>query len=328
MVIRAGRNILRGLVAIALIIALVIIGFRVAASFREGQTADAAAPATGRFVTTAKGRIFVSLTGPRQGKPVVLIHGSGAWGGLWTETSNALAKSGYRAIALDLPPFGFSDRPSSHDYSRVAQADRILALVDAMNLNKPIIVGHSFGGGPAIEAVMRAPDRFAKVILVDPALGIDAPISKPLLPLRSQVIREGLVATAITNPLLTKRMLQTLIYRKDRAIPAYVAILQQPLTRSGTTSAIAQWLPYLLQNDPHALSGHGASYKALQVPIAIIWGDKDTVTPLTQLKHLHGLVPTASVKLLHNTGHIPQVEDPDNFQNALLNALANNASSR
>ena len=328
MVIRAGRNILRVLVAIVLIIAMVIIGFRLAASFREEQTADAAAPTAGRFITTEKGRIFVSLAGPLKGKPVVLIHGSGAWGGLWAETSNALAKAGYRAIALDLPPFGFSDRPSSRDYSRVAQAARILALVDAMNLNKPIIVGHSFGGGPAIEAVMRAPDRFAKIVLVDPALGIDAPISKPLLPMRSQAIREGLVATAITNPLLTKRMLQTLIYRKERAIPSYISILQQPLTRSGTTSAIAEWLPYLLQNDPRALSGHGASYKALQVPTAIIWGDKDTVTPLAQLRQLHSLIPAAYVVLMHNTGHIPQVEDPDNFQNALLNALTNNGSRR
>ncbi len=88
MLIRAGRNLLHVLGAILLIVALVIIGFRVAASFREVQTADGVAPATGQFIMTAKGRIFVSFEGPLHGRPVLLIHGSGAWGGLWTETSS------------------------------------------------------------------------------------------------------------------------------------------------------------------------------------------------------------------------------------------------
>jgi len=310
------------LVAIVLIVAvLVLTAFRISALLRETQTADAAAPPSGNFVSTPMGRVFVSTTGPASGQPIVLIHGSGAWGGLWGETSAMLAAHGYRAIALDLPPFGFSDRPASQDYRRSTQARRILALVDAMHLERPIIVGHSFGGGPALEAAMMAPKRFGRVVLVDPALGIDSPITPLPLYLRSQTVRSTLVSAAITNPLLTKRMLQTLIHRKDRAVPKYVTVLQRPLAREGTTDAIAAWLPFLMQTDAASLSARSASYRRITLPLSIIWGDRDTVTPLDQLAQLRALVPGARIAVLRDTGHIPQVEDPAAFQAALRAAL-------
>lgn len=170
-------KLLRFMAVLAGLIIIVFLGFRVAAIYRETETAEALAPANGRFVATTEDRIFVTETGSVSGKPALLIHGSGAWGGLWSETATVLAQKGYRSIALDLPPFGFSDRPASKDYSRTAQARRILALVAAMKLDRPVIVGHSFGGGPALEAVMRSPQTFSRIILVDPALGIDEPVT-------------------------------------------------------------------------------------------------------------------------------------------------------
>ena len=309
---------------IAIVVIVVVVGlsvFRMSAALRETRTADAAAPPSGNFVSTAMGRVFVSTTGPASGRPVILIHGSGAWGGLWDETSAMLAARGYRAIALDLPPFGFSDRPASQDYRRSTQARRILALADAMHLDRPIIVGHSFGGGPALEATMIAPKRFEQIVLVDPALGIDAPIAPLPFYLKSQSVRSVLVSAAITNPLLTKRMLQLLIHRKDRAVPNYVAVLQRPLHREGTTYSIAAWLPFLIQTDASALSARSVNYRRIVLPLSIIWGDRDTVTPLDQLTKLHALVPDAEIALLHDVGHIPQIEDPAAFQSALLEAL-------
>jgi pimeloyl-ACP methyl ester carboxylesterase len=116
-------------------------------------------------------------------------------------------------------------------------------------------------------------------------------------------------------------MLASLIYRKDRAGPPYVDILQRPLHRSGSTAAIAAWLPALLQTDPNAVSAQSTSYTEFNVPMGIIWGAKDSVTPLDQLRQLKSLVPTASVTILPNTGHIPQVEDPIAFQRALIEAI-------
>ena len=72
---------------------------------------------------TRSGGVFVQEKGPADGIPVVLFHGTAAWSELWRRTSDALAAAGFRVIALDLPPFGFSDRPGS--YTRQDQAARI-----------------------------------------------------------------------------------------------------------------------------------------------------------------------------------------------------------
>ena len=300
---------------------VMLLGLRLAAVVRETKTADQAAPASGRFVATKQGRIFVTETGPPDGMPIVLVHGSGAWGGLWQETADRLARHGYRSIAIDLPPFGFSDRPLSRDYSRVAQAGRIVALVEAMRLPPVTIVGHSFGGGPAIEAVMRAPQLFDKAVLVDPALGIDTPVRALALPLRSQPVREIAMSAVVTNPLLTRTMLASLLYRKDRAAEPYITIVQQPLGRSETTTEVAAWLPFLMQADHHALSGQASSYRTLGVPLSVIWGDRDSVTPLDQLQRLRRASATVKIEVLKDVGHIPQVEDPAAFQAALLRLL-------
>jgi pimeloyl-ACP methyl ester carboxylesterase len=318
-IVRCAAWLAAGLVILA---AAGLIVLRIAAAMRETDTADAAAPTNGNFVATAMGRMFVQTDGPATGHPVILVHGSGAWGGLWRETSAMLAAHGYRPIAIDLPPFGFSDRPASGDYRRSVQARRILALVDAMHLEQPAIVGHSFGGGPVLEAAMLAPARFGKVVLVDPALAIDAPLLPMPLYLRSQAMRSTLVSAMITNPLLTRRMLQMLIHRKGRALPNYITVLQRPLKREGTTRAIAAWLPFLVQTDPLALSTHSANYHNIKLPLSVIWGDSDTVTPLDQLHQLHELMPSAGVALLPDVGHIPQIEAPELFQTALLSALS------
>lgn len=316
------RKIARACAAIILVLLVVVVGFRVAAAFREDRAPDDFSPPNGRFVRLSDARIFVQEQGPADGVPVVLVHGTGAWSGLWSETASALTARGYRTIAVDLPPFGFSELDASDDYSRAAQARRLSELVAALGGSPPILVGHSYGGGPAAEFALREPGRLRKLVLVDAALGVgDAP-GKPLpLPLLSQSLREVLVSLTASNPLMTKRILTTFIYRKDRAIPKYVAILSRPLTKRGYTPAVARWLPRLLSVDADALSAREGPWRELDLPVEILWGDKDTVTPLAQAEHLAELLPKARLIVLSGVGHIPQVEAPEPFQGALIAAL-------
>ena len=98
------------LVLLVLVVAA-LASFRLAASFRETAAREALAPSTGRLVQTTSGGVFIQEKGPADGIPVVLFHGTAAWSELWFRTTDALAAAGFRVIALDLPPFGFSDRP-------------------------------------------------------------------------------------------------------------------------------------------------------------------------------------------------------------------------
>ena len=124
---------------------------------------------------TSSGGVFVQEKGPPDGIPVVLFHGTAAWSELWWRTSDALAARDFRVIALDLPPFGFSDRPGT--YTRRDQAARINEVLGALKAGPAIIVGHSFGAGAATELVMRYPERTRALVLVDAALGLTAPPS-------------------------------------------------------------------------------------------------------------------------------------------------------
>ena len=225
-------NILRwsgnGLLVLLLSLALVITSFRLAASIRETGTRVGLAPKTGHLVPTRSGGVFVQEKGPEDGIPVVLFHGTAAWSELWRHTSDVLAAAGFHVIALDLPPFGFSDRPGS--YTRQDQAARINDVLDALKAEPAIIVGHSFGAGAATELAMRYPDRTRALVLVDAALGLTAAPSAAPWVIQPQWIREILVSLTITNPVATQMLLKSMIAKKERAL---AGICRDPAKAAG-----------------------------------------------------------------------------------------------
>lgn len=312
----------RGLLALLLLAVAIPLGFRAAAWLRERATVAEAIPAEGRLVATAMGNVYVEEHGPAEGVPILLVHGSVGWARLWEDTSAALAGAGYRAIAFDLPPMGFSDRDPQADYGRVRQAGRILALVRALEI-RPVLAAHSFGAGPGVEAVMRAPGTFRALVVIDGALGIGSHEQDAELPwpLRPAWLRELVLSATVTNPLLTKSLLALFLHRKDRANDRYAAILQRPGVLRDATGELARWLPSLLVPPRDAQSTRPEAYRALGVPTAVLWGREDTTTPLEQGEELQALVPGAMLTVLDDVGHIPQIEDPDAFNAALIGAL-------
>jgi pimeloyl-ACP methyl ester carboxylesterase len=210
---RWGRWLLLGIGGLLAGIVLLLAGFRVAAALRETDTAEAKAPRQGQFVSTPGGRVFLQDSGPRDGTPVVLIHGTAAWSEFWRGTIDHLTAQRYRVIAIDLPPFGFSDRSSEGAYSRAAQSKRIVGVLDALKIERASFVGHSFGAGATVEVVMQYPERVRGLILVAAALGLPLPGQPPEKPsgvlmafLDMPVLPDVLIAATATNPLLTRRL--------------------------------------------------------------------------------------------------------------------------
>lgn len=319
----------RFLIALLIAVLLPSMGFRGAAMLREVETAAEARPDAGRMVETAMGAIYVQEAGPGDGPALLLVHGTAAWSGLWADTMSGLADQGYRVTAFDMPPFGFSDRDATGDYSRGTQAKRILALVDALQ-TRPILVAHSFGAAPATEAVMMRQDAFAGLVMVDGAVGLhghEGATSLPL-PLRPAWLRRVIVSLTGTNPLLTKTLLSQLLYVKEAATDEVVAILQRPMVIEGSTAAFADWLPSLLVPPKGALSTRAKSYRALTLPVQLIWGDKDTVTPPAQPIELAALIAQGPAHMLTDVGHIPQIEAPGPFQALLFSALSDMTTPR
>lgn len=328
------RWIRRVALVVIVLIACVIAGLaalRLAAYLREDESAAAAAPADGKFVESGHGRMFVMDPGPKDGVPVILFHGTAAWSKLWWRATAALKNDGYRPLVPDLPPFGYSERQGG--YSRLEQSARIDGMMTTLGTGRAIVVGHSFGAGAALEYVMRHPDRVIGLVLVDAALGLtQTPADAPTV-LNYRAVRELLISATATNPLATRFLLSKLIYRQEAITDATLDILKAPMRVEGTTSHIADWLLYFAGSDRSALSASRDEVAKIKLPVAMIWGDRDDVTPLAQANDLRSLIPSASLHVMRDVGHIPQIEDPDAFNVVLLAAIrevmpADTATSR
>jgi pimeloyl-ACP methyl ester carboxylesterase len=302
--------------------------FRWQATGREVVTAQDGAPRTGRYVDAGDVSMFVQEAGPADGIAVVLVHGTGAWSETWRESLTMLAGAGYRAIAIDLPPFGYSRRPPQPLYGKHDQGRRIVRALDALKIPRAVLVGHSFGGGPTVEAALLAPERVRGLVLVDAALGIrpegagyEAPSPLVRTVLGVEPVRDALVATFLTNPRFTRSLLQAFIHDPARATDARVAIYRQPLAVQGSTKAIGEWLPALIAPASAAESEDPVSYRKLAMPVLVIWGDRDTITPLDQGQRLAQIAPKAELHVMSGVGHIPQIEDPAGFNELLLKCV-------
>ena len=299
--------------------------FRIAAFFRESHDRQTVAPSGGHFVQAGDVKLFIQEMGSSTNPAVIFIHGTGAWSETWKQTMRVVTAQGFHAIAVDMPPFGYSTLPSSAKYSREDQAKRIIALLDTLHIQKATIVGHSYGGGATVEVAMLAPDRVSSLVLVDPALGLDSGDEQPLLLIKSilawRPIRNIFVASTISNPIFSRKLLTLFINDPRNATDAWVNLYQQPMNVKGVTNAVGDWLPTLIYPDSVSKSSDKAMYAKLGMPVHIIWGEKDSITPLVQGKHLHDLIPHSELTVLPNVGHIPQIEDPRQFEKALLQFL-------
>jgi pimeloyl-ACP methyl ester carboxylesterase len=311
------------------LVAAVLVAFTALAHQREVRDRATVAPGTGRFVKAADVEMFVQEMGPRGGPAVLLVHGTGAWSETWRESLAAVAAAGFRAIAIDVPPFGFSQRPTPPRYGKADQGRRIVGVLDALQIPHAVLVGHSFGGGPTVEATLLAPDRVRGLVLVDAALSVRTGPGEAAPPpwwlrrvLATPPVRDAVVATFLTNPMFTRRLLQRFIADPAAATPERVAVYQQPLDLQGSTRAVGEWLPALLAPTEAAASEDPASYRALRMPVFVVWGDRDTVTPLDQGQRLAGLAPGAQLHVMAGVGHIPQIEDARRFNELLLSIVS------
>ncbi len=295
---------------------------------RETQTAEEIAPPMGRYVRASDVNIFVQEAGPPDGMDVVLIPGIGGWSGTWPQTMDMLAQAGYHVVAIDLPPFGFSQRPETALYSKLDQADRILGVMDALAIPRAILVAHSTGGGPAVEAASLRSKRVHALVLIGAELDIAYDRRGRGVPqflverfLATPSIRDGAVAAFISNPLFTRHLLNWLSNKSSAESEAWAEFYRQPLRTKGTTAAVSAWLPEWVVSTKDARSEDPTTYRKLNIPIHLIWGDYDRVAPVGQARALARLAPNTTLKIIYGAGHLPQLEEAKFFNEMLLKSL-------
>lgn len=320
---------LKILAAIMVIAVAVLIIFRISIALRENKNFTDAAPKDGKFITTTLGKIYIQETGPENGPAIIFIHGFGAWSKTWQPAMQSASLLGYHSVAIDMPPFGFSEKPLDNSFSRENQTQRIKEVLDTLNIKSAVFVGHSIGGRATMEFVLEHPEYVKALVLVDPALGFDknnnfVQNNPPFLVktlFANRTIRNALIASTATNPLLTKTLLANLIVDAKILTPERLKIYQEPFVVKNSTNVLGDWLKFLVEGVDNSISANAQNYKQIKSPALIIWGDKDTVTPLWQGQNLNSLILNSKLVTLSNIGNIHQIEDSNKFNQTLTDFL-------
>lgn len=288
---------------------------------------------TGQHVETRDARIFVLEQGRFDHAPVVFVHGAGAWGGIWGINADFIAQNDFRAMTLDLPPFGFSQRLRDPDsYATGWQALRLLDVLEKTEAKGAVLVCHGLGCRPAMEAAIIRPAAVKKLVLVAPTLGFSGDRKKPQFDrtpiegfwrilFQMKQLRNSVLATYGTSAMSTPGLLRLMVHDPLAVTAGRVALLQAPMQINYSTQAIGDWLENALFASGYAHVSDFGNFARLRMPVLVVWGRQDRVTPLWQGEALEKMLPDAVLSVFDQAGHMPFIENPNAFNKALLNFL-------
>jgi len=258
------------------------------------------------------------------GPPVLLLHGLGATKASLLPTLGALAPD-FRVIAVDLPGFGDSDKPLAAPYDAPYFAQAMVALLDALDIDRADLVGNSMGGRVALELGLQAPDRARRLVLLCPSLAWLR--SRPWAPWLRLVRPElGLLQPA------PRRVVEAAVRRivpgaRDGWVAAGVdEFLRAYLTARGRAAFYAAARNIYLER-PAGRDGFWTRLPELQPPALFVWGRQDTLVPLAFARHVRANLPGAE-HLELDCGHVPQLEMPDEVHRAIRAFLRRSATRR
>ena len=270
---------------------------------------------------------FVEVNGLRvhykeagQGEPALILqHGFAASLFSWREVLGALAQ-GRRVVAFDRPAFGLTERPVEWEgpdpYSAETQADLTIGLMDALGIQKAILVGNSAGGTVSALTALHYPERIPALVLVDPAIYQGGrPAWFGVLARTPQMQRLG--------PLLA-RQIQKWGRKFGESAWHDPSRLTDEIWQGYTKPLQAENWDRALWNLTAASgpTGLGEQLDRLQMPVLVLTGDDDRIVPTKQSVRLAGELPNAELVVFPNCGHVPQEECPDLFLEAVEKFLA------
>jgi pimeloyl-ACP methyl ester carboxylesterase len=257
-------------------------------------------------------------------KTFLLLHGFGASTFSWHAVMQPLSAYG-RVIAYDRPAFGLTERPmpgewkGTSPYSTDANVELLAGLMDALGVEKAILVGNSAGGSVSVAFALKYPERVQALILVDPALGdFGGRFPAWALPLMaSPQLRH-------VGPLLVRSIAQT---GNDTILQAWhdpslvtaetIEGYRKPLKTYNWDRALYE---FTIASRPLGLNERFAE---LKMPVIVIAGDDDRIIPTEQSIQASKDIPGSQLAILPGCGHVPHEECPIIFMEAVTGFLEN-----
>ena len=271
--------------------------------------------------TTLHGhRVAFRMAG--SGPPIILIHGitgsSENWGAVW----DALAER-HTVIAPDLLGHGQSAKPRG-DYSMGAFASGVRDLVASQEIGPATVVGHSLGGGVAMQFAYQFPERTQRLALVSSG-GLGSSVHR-LLRLAT------LPGTELVLPLIAGARTLSLGRAFGRALGGVGIKLGTDLVEMArghaslgdreAREAFLQTLRASIDLGGQRVQALDRLYLAGELPLLIVWGARDGILPAAHGRRAHELVPGSRFELFEASGHFPQLDEPRRFVNTLEDWIA------
>ncbi|HEY3018734.1 MAG TPA: alpha/beta fold hydrolase [Solirubrobacteraceae bacterium] len=253
------------------------------------------------------------------GPPLVLLHGFSDSADTWRLVLDRLARRGQRALALDLPGFGAA-APLVAGRPVLDQLDAFTAGAIRHVGGGAVVAGNSLGGVCALRAAERRDPPLRGIVPIAPA-GLDMPRWFGVIerdPLVRFVLRSPLPLPTVAVRAVVGEAYRQLAFARPRApareiVAGFTAHFRDRRAVAGYLEVGRRLLPELA--DCLRLAD-------VQVPVLLIWGDRDRMVPHRGAQRVLDELPETSHELLEGVGHCPQVEAPDRVVELLLAFLA------
>ncbi len=254
---------------------------------------------TSKFVTVDGTRLHFVIRGA--GRPVVLIHGNPGSTQDWTRVFGPVGAS-HRVIAFDRPGHGRSERPKHVDATVEVQARLLHDALKQLHVERPIVVGHSWGGALALVYAITYPKEVAGVVLVAPAVyesqdGVSLLTSLPAVPVIGDAVNT--VLTPLFGASIVRSELKK-AFSPDPVPKNYLRSVLFEWTRSKKVKA------YSLDESSlnESLKKFSPRYPEITVRVSILTGDSDLiVSEKDNAERLHQALPRSHLIVLPKTGH-------------------------
>lgn len=251
------------------------------------------------------------------GPAIMFIHGIGDSSRTWEDVLPMFAEN-HLVVAPDLLGHGDSDKPRA-DYSIGGFANGMRDLLSVLDVERVTLVGHSLGGGIAMQLAYQYPQLVERIVLVSnggSGRGVSTWLRLATLPLAPELLKLLRLPISRIGVSASLGLLRRIDH--DLGVDALdLARIIDALPDSHSRQAFARTLRAVVDWHGQVVTMLDRSYLASNVPILMIWGDRDGVIPHRHAAQAQAAIPQATLEVFEGSGHFPFRSDPGRFAMAV-----------
>jgi pimeloyl-ACP methyl ester carboxylesterase len=256
------------------------------------------------------------------GPVLLLVHGIGDSSETWQRLIPLLARD-HTVIAPDLLGHGRSDKPRA-DYSVAAFANGLRDLLEVLAIPRATIVGHSLGGGVAMQFAYQYPEHCERLVLVSTG-GVGREVHPVLRLVSLPNAGLGLHLLRLPTARLACRIGAGALRRLNTNLGLDAADLLQvfdSMPDSTSRAAVIRTLRAVVDSHGQMMTMLDRCYLGRELPTLLIWGKRDPIIPVEHARVAHAALPASRLEIFETAGHFPHHADPARFCAVLADFLA------